>query len=45
MSVQCETTAKRAVGVLVGVPVMLSVVWIVNRTKLWYEARVTQDVP
>ncbi len=25
------------VGVLVEVPVMLSVVWIVNRTKVWYE--------
>ena len=25
------------VGVLVEVPVMLSVVWIVNRTKPWYE--------
>jgi ACR3 family arsenite transporter len=27
------------VGVLVEVPVMLSVVWIVNRSKDWYEAR------
>ena len=26
------------VGVLVEVPVMLSVVWIVNRSKGWYEA-------
>ncbi|QTL02189.1 ACR3 family arsenite efflux transporter [Aquabacter sp. L1I39] len=26
------------VGVLIEVPVMLSVVWIVNRTKDWYEA-------
>jgi ACR3 family arsenite transporter len=26
------------VGVLVEVPVMLSVVWIVNRSKRWYEA-------
>jgi hypothetical protein len=25
------------VGVLIEVPVMLSVVWIVNRTKDWYE--------
>jgi len=25
------------VGVLVEVPVMLSVVWIVNRSKGWYE--------
>jgi ACR3 family arsenite transporter len=29
------------VGVLVEVPVMLSVVWIVNRSKPWYEARVS----
>jgi ACR3 family arsenite transporter len=28
------------VGVLVEVPVMLSVVWIVNRSKGWYEAGV-----
>ncbi|MGA0534360.1 MULTISPECIES: ACR3 family arsenite efflux transporter [Hansschlegelia] len=27
------------VGVLIEVPVMLSVVWIVNRPKPWYEAR------
>jgi len=27
------------VGVLIEVPVMLSVVWIVNRSKPWYEAR------
>jgi ACR3 family arsenite transporter len=27
------------VGVLIEVPVMLSVVWIVNRSKGWYEAR------
>ena len=26
------------VGVLIEVPVMLSVVWIVNRSKGWYEA-------
>ena len=26
------------VGVLVEVPVMLSVVWFVNRTRDWYEA-------
>jgi ACR3 family arsenite transporter len=25
------------VGVLIEVPVMLSVVWIVNRSKDWYE--------
>ncbi len=25
------------VGVLIEVPVMLSVVWIVNRSKGWYE--------
>jgi ACR3 family arsenite transporter len=28
------------VGVLVEVPVMLSVVWIVNRSKPWYERAV-----
>ena len=27
------------VGVLIEVPVMLSVVWIVNRSRSWYEAR------
>ncbi|TAH67829.1 MAG: ACR3 family arsenite efflux transporter [Rhodopseudomonas palustris] len=27
------------VGVLIEVPVMLSVVWIVNRSRIWYEAR------
>lgn len=27
------------VGVLIEVPVMLSVVWIVNRSKTWYEAK------
>ena len=35
------------VGVLVEVPVMLSVVWIVNRSKGWYErgdARADDDV-
>jgi ACR3 family arsenite transporter len=34
------------VGVLIEVPVMLSVVWIVNRSKGWYErgARVPTDV-
>jgi ACR3 family arsenite transporter len=34
------------VGVLIEVPVMLSVVWIVNRSKGWYErgARVPADV-
>lgn len=30
-------TLATVVGVLVEVPVMLSVVWIVNRTKGWYE--------
>ena len=28
------------VGVLVEVPVMLSVVWIVNRSKPWYESAI-----
>jgi len=31
------------VGVLIEVPVMLSVVAIVNRSRLWYERRATQD--
>lgn len=31
------------VGVLVEVPVMLSVVWIVNRSKGWYEATPNQN--
>ena len=31
------------VGVLVEVPVMLSVVWIVNRTRGWYEIGVTSE--
>ena len=30
------------VGVLVEVPVMLSVVWIVNRSKGWYERGANQ---
>jgi ACR3 family arsenite transporter len=30
------------VGVLVEVPVMLSVVWIVNRSKGWYEQGTNQ---
>ena len=28
------------VGVLIEVPVMLSIVWIVNRSKGWYESGV-----
>lgn len=31
-------------GGLVAVPVMLSIVWIVNRLKPWYEARIAEDV-
>jgi ACR3 family arsenite transporter len=31
------------VGVLIEVPVMLSVVWIVNRSKDWYERGLAQD--
>lgn len=41
---QSGAALATVVGVLVEVPVMLSVVWIVNRTKPWYEARVTEDV-
>lgn len=35
---QSGAAMATVVGVLVEVPVMLSVVWIVNRTKPWYEA-------
>ena len=38
---QSGAALATVVGVLVEVPVMLSVVWIVNRTKPWYEARST----
>jgi ACR3 family arsenite transporter len=41
---QSGAALATVVGVLVEVPVMLSVVWIVNRTKPWYEARITEDV-
>ena len=40
---QSGAALATVVGVLVEVPVMLSVVWIVNRTKPWYEARMTGD--
>ena len=36
---QSGAALATVVGVLVEVPVMLSVVWIVNRTRPWYEAR------
>ncbi len=35
--VQSGAALATVVGVLIEVPVMLSVVWIVNRTKGWYE--------
>lgn len=35
---QSGAALATVVGVLIEVPVMLSVVWIVNRTKDWYEA-------
>lgn len=41
---QSGAALATVVGVLVEVPVMLSVVWIVNRTRPWYEAGVTEDV-
>lgn len=41
---QSGAALATVVGVLVEVPVMLSVVWIVNRTRPWYEARMTEDV-
>lgn len=31
------------VGVLIEVPVMLSIVYLVNRSRRWYEAGTTQD--
>ncbi len=36
---QSGAALATVVGVLVEVPVMLSVVWIVNRSKGWYEAK------
>ena len=36
---QSGAALATVVGVLVEVPVMLSVVWIVNRTRPWYEAK------
>ena len=39
---QSGAALATVVGVLVEVPVMLSVVWIVNRTKPWYEARLSE---
>lgn len=33
----CVRSSFTVVGVLVEVPVMLSVVWVVNRSKDWYE--------
>jgi ACR3 family arsenite transporter len=35
---QSGAALATVVGVLIEVPVMLSVVWIVNRTRGWYEA-------
>ncbi|SPZ34469.1 conserved membrane protein of uncharacterised function [Agrobacterium tumefaciens] len=35
---QSGAALATVVGVLIEVPVMLSVVWIVNRSKDWYEA-------
>jgi ACR3 family arsenite transporter len=37
---QSGAALATVVGVLVEVPVMLSVVWIVNRSKPWYESAV-----
>jgi ACR3 family arsenite transporter len=42
---QSGAALATVVGVLVEVPVMLSVVWIVNRTKPWYESRAPAGVP
>jgi len=40
---QSGAALATVVGVLVEVPVMLSVVWIVNRTRPWYEAGMKED--
>ncbi|HYC74635.1 ACR3 family arsenite efflux transporter [Brevundimonas sp.] len=37
--VQSGAALATVVGVLIEVPVMLSIVWIVNRTRGWYERR------
>ena len=42
---QSGAALATVVGVLVEVPVMLSVVWIVNRTKPWYKSRAPAGVP
>jgi ACR3 family arsenite transporter len=41
---QSGAALATVVGVLIEVPVMLSVVWIVNRSKGWYEKRVTAQL-
>jgi ACR3 family arsenite transporter len=41
---QSGAALATVVGVLVEVPVMLSVVWIVNRTKPWYESKIAEGV-
>ena len=41
---QSGAALATVVGVLVEVPVMLSVVWIVNRTKPWYEAKQQEHI-
>ncbi|MBD0416211.1 ACR3 family arsenite efflux transporter [Oryzicola mucosus] len=38
---QSGAALATVVGVLIEVPVMLSVVWIVNRSKRWYEAGIS----
>jgi ACR3 family arsenite transporter len=40
---QSGAALATVVGVLVEVPVMLSVVWLVNRSRGWYEAGTTGD--
>ena len=41
---QSGAALATVVGVLVEVPVMLSVVWIVNRTKPWYESGIEANI-
>lgn len=40
MSAQSGAALATVVGVLIEVPVMLTVVWVVNRSKGWYEGEV-----
>lgn len=41
---QSGAALATVVGVLIEVPVMLTVVWIVNRTRGWYESRPASEI-